>query len=221
MNAARSFTPDSSRRSAVPISHSLRSAFRTARACLLRRRFSSDRRRPQTAWKYGIMRGARNIGLAARELGVIHLAAPDDLVLQFPGQRGLGIFLHIARQHGIAPPAHRDVERRPRPPRIGEARRQNRRLRRNAPRRGRSRPASPLRGTTVRRDSLRCRLGSPAWVSCVRAAELYSFFVFRYSLPLSLHQKRIPFLRCTRLSEDPLGGASIPFNASSVRPGLW
>ena len=67
------------------------------------------------------MRGARNIGLAARELGVVDFAAPDELVLQFPGQRGFRILLHIARQDGVATSADGDIERRPRPPRIGEA----------------------------------------------------------------------------------------------------
>jgi hypothetical protein len=57
---------------------------------------------------------------AARKLGVIHLAAPHDLVLQFPRQRGFRVFLDIARQHGIAASADGDVERGSGPSRIGE-----------------------------------------------------------------------------------------------------
>ena len=60
-------------------------------------------------------------GFAARELGVVDLAAPDELVLQLPGQRGFRIFLHVARQYGIAAPADGHVERRPGPPRISES----------------------------------------------------------------------------------------------------
>src|SRR5438876_10396012 len=63
MNAFRSRTPDSARRSAVPISHSLRSTLNTASAELLKRFFSSRFRTPHNALKYGIMFGARNIAL--------------------------------------------------------------------------------------------------------------------------------------------------------------
>jgi len=59
----RSFTPESIFRSEVAISHSLRSTFRIFRAFWLRRDFSSDRRNPQIALKYGIIRGATNIVL--------------------------------------------------------------------------------------------------------------------------------------------------------------
>jgi len=59
--------------------------------------------------------------VSARELGVVDPAAADDLILQHPGQRGLGVLLHVPRHHGVAAPADRDVERRPRPPGIGQA----------------------------------------------------------------------------------------------------
>ena len=61
VNAARSVTPESWRRSDVAISHSRRSTFRMARAAGLRRAASSDLRMPQTAWKYGTIRGATNV----------------------------------------------------------------------------------------------------------------------------------------------------------------
>src|SRR5688500_6477590 len=60
--------------------------------------------------------------LAAREPGVIHLAAPQQVVLQLPGKRDLGVSLDVARLDRVAPPADSHVERRPRPPRIGQAR---------------------------------------------------------------------------------------------------
>ena len=43
----------------MAISHSERSTFRMARAGVLRRRASSARRRPHTAWKNGIIAGAK------------------------------------------------------------------------------------------------------------------------------------------------------------------
>ena len=60
-------------------------------------------------------------GLPARELGVIDVAAPDDLVLQRPRQRCLFVFLHVARHDGVAPPADRDIQGRPRPAAVGQA----------------------------------------------------------------------------------------------------
>ena len=60
--------------------------------------------------------------LAAGELGVIHLAAPEEVVLQSPRQRRLVIGLRVARHHGVAPAADRHVQRRSGPPAIGETR---------------------------------------------------------------------------------------------------
>ena len=58
---------------------------------------------------------------AARQLGVVDLAARHDLVLQRPRQRRLGILLDVARHHRVAAAAHRDVERRPGPAAVGHA----------------------------------------------------------------------------------------------------
>ena len=59
--------------------------------------------------------------LTARELAVIHLAALDHRVLGHPGQRRLGILLHVAWHHRIAAATHGDVERRSGLARIGQA----------------------------------------------------------------------------------------------------
>ncbi len=58
---------------------------------------------------------------AAGELRVIDLAASDELVLQPPRERGLGILLNMPRHDGVAAAADRDVERRARPPAVGQA----------------------------------------------------------------------------------------------------
>ena len=71
---------------------------------------------PQTAWKNGIIRGARNVALAAREFGVIDAAATHQLVFQRPRQRRFRILLYRSRHHRIAPATDRDVERGPGPP---------------------------------------------------------------------------------------------------------
>ena len=47
--------------------------------------------------------------------------APMISSFSTPGQRRLGVLLHVARHHRVAPAAHGHVERRPRPPRIGQA----------------------------------------------------------------------------------------------------
>ena len=117
---ARSVTPESSRRSAVAISHSRRSAASIARAGRLRRRGSSSRRTPHTAWKLRDHPRRQEHRLAAGQLGVVHLAAPEQVVLQPPRQRRLVIGLRVARHHGVAPAADRHVQRRSGPPAIGE-----------------------------------------------------------------------------------------------------
>src|SRR6266508_2027276 len=48
-------------------------------------------------------------GYAARQLAVIRLAAPDNLVLQYPRVRTFRVFLNVVRHHGVAPPADGDV----------------------------------------------------------------------------------------------------------------
>ena len=63
VNATRSTTPDSTRKSDVAISHSLRSILSTARALRLSRFASSRRRTPHSAWKCGTMREAMNVAL--------------------------------------------------------------------------------------------------------------------------------------------------------------
>ena len=68
VKAVRSVTPESPRRSMVAISHSWRSAARIRRALALSRVDSSARRTPHTAWKYGTMRGARNIAFPRASL---------------------------------------------------------------------------------------------------------------------------------------------------------
>ena len=122
MNALRSFDAGVVAQVRGAISHSRRSTRRIACAFRLSRACSSARRTPQTAWKYGIMRGAMNIALPRASLRVVDLAAPTDLVLQHPGERRLGVLLHVARHHGVAPAADGDVERRAGPARVGEAR---------------------------------------------------------------------------------------------------
>ena len=53
---------------------------------------------------------SHTLAIAAREFRVIHLAAADDLILQQPGLRGFGIFLHVARHHRVAASADGHVE---------------------------------------------------------------------------------------------------------------
>ncbi len=48
--------------------------------------------------------------LPARQLRVVDLAAPHELVLQQPGLRRLRILLHVARHHRVAAAADGDVE---------------------------------------------------------------------------------------------------------------
>src|SRR5215510_654865 len=60
-------------------------------------------------------------GFAARQLAVIDLAAPDNLVLQYPRVRTFRVFLNVVRHHGVAAPADGDVKRRPGLARIGHA----------------------------------------------------------------------------------------------------
>jgi hypothetical protein len=57
----------------------------------------------------------------ARELGVIHLAAPKDLVFQHPGERRLHVLLDVAGHHRVAAATDRHVKRRPWSSRIREA----------------------------------------------------------------------------------------------------
>ncbi|PYR90532.1 MAG: hypothetical protein DMF84_20025 [Acidobacteria bacterium] len=59
----------------------------------------------------------------AGELAVIQLAAADEIVLEPPGVRRLGIFLDVPRHDGVTAAADRHVERRARTSRVGQARR--------------------------------------------------------------------------------------------------
>src|ERR1051326_6910541 len=95
--------PESARRSADAISHSLRSAFRTACAAELNRIFSSRRRIPHSALKCGIIRGARNVALP-RQLAVIDFASPENFVLEQPCVGTLRVLLYVPR-HARVPPA--------------------------------------------------------------------------------------------------------------------
>ena len=109
-----SLTPESRRRSAVLISHSRRSTRRIDRAFLLKRRFSSARRIPHTAWKYGIS-AARGTSLCRARAwrsrpcraGRFRPSAPTSATPRHPSD--------VARHDGVATAADRHVERRPRP----------------------------------------------------------------------------------------------------------
>src|SRR5262249_50664731 len=60
----------------------------------------------------------------AGELSVVHVAAPQHLVLQHPRLRRFGILLRVARHHRVAASADGDVERRAWTARVGQARRE-------------------------------------------------------------------------------------------------
>ncbi|OLC49614.1 MAG: hypothetical protein AUH43_07385 [Acidobacteria bacterium 13_1_40CM_65_14] len=60
-------------------------------------------------------------GFAAGEFGIVDPAAPHELVLQPPRERGLGVFLYVAWHHGVAAPTDCHVERRAWSPGIGQA----------------------------------------------------------------------------------------------------
>ena len=53
--------------------------------------------------------------LEAQTLGIVDFAASHDLVLQYPRERGFGVFLYVAWHHRVAAPLARS-ERFPDPP---------------------------------------------------------------------------------------------------------
>ena len=122
--------------------------------------------RPRSRGSSGIMRGARNMAFAARELGVVDLAALHDLVLQRSRSatpRDPSARCAASPRRGARTPRRRATARAG-----GESVRQAAKptcsMKRSASTRA-SRPAASLRGTSAGRESLQSLLESRAWVS--------------------------------------------------------
>ena len=116
----RSRTFASARRSAVAISHSARSTARMARAGLLRRRASSARRTPRSAWKNGTMPApgtspSRAPSSRSRPCpaGSVRPSAARCRRPRDPSA--------VARHDRVAASADRDEERGTGPPGVGQA----------------------------------------------------------------------------------------------------
>jgi len=57
---------------------------------------------------------------AARELRVVDLAAPDELIFERPGERHFRILLHVSWQHRVATAADGHVQRGTWTPGVGQ-----------------------------------------------------------------------------------------------------